>query len=394
MTPTWLRKAALAAAGIAVVTLLGWLWTSQGPLAPTRVTVAKVEEGVLVASTFGIGTVEARRSYALGPTVASRVLRVLVDQGDAVRAGQLLAELDPVDLEDRVAGGHFAAERAASTIRAAEAQLAEARSSAQIAAASARRWAELRAQGFVSPEAADAKAHEANAAKAAADAAVAQLAGATRDRERALADVSGIAKLRAQARLASPVDGVVSARLVEPGTTVVAGQAVIQVIDPSSLWVKARIDQGQAGGVRVGRPADIVLRSDAKRAWRGEVRRVDLVSDAVTEERIVNLDFETRPERISVGELVEVTIRTAEIAGARSVPSAAVKRVDRRDGVWQLTGETVAFRKVTIGLTTLDGRSQVLEGLDADEDVVVHSEKALSPGAKVRVVAEIVRASP
>ena len=79
--------------------LLGWLVTSQGPLAPAKVTVAKVEQGPLVASTFGIGTVEARRGYALGPTVASRVLRVLVDQGDTVKAGQLVAELDPVDLD-------------------------------------------------------------------------------------------------------------------------------------------------------------------------------------------------------------------------------------------------------------------------------------------------------
>ena len=70
----------------------------------------------------------------------------------------------------------------------------------------------------------------------------------------------------------SPVDGVVSARLVEPGTTVVAGQAVLQVIDPATLWIKARIDQGQAGGVRVGQPAEIVLRSDPKRAYRGRGR--------------------------------------------------------------------------------------------------------------------------
>ncbi len=198
------RKATLIAAGIGVAVLLGWLVTSQGPLAPAKVTLAKVEQGPLIASTFGIGTVEARRSYALGPTVASRVARVLVDQGDVVKAGQLLAELDPVDLEDRVASGNLAAERASSTIRAAEAQLVEAQSRAQLAIAAARRSAELRIRGFVSQEATDAKGHEANAAKAAVDAAAAQLAATRRDRERALSDVAGVGKLRAQARLVSP----------------------------------------------------------------------------------------------------------------------------------------------------------------------------------------------
>ena len=385
------RTAALVAAGVGIALLLAWLVTSQGPLAPAKVTVATVERGALVASTFGIGTVEARRAYAVGPTVASRVLRVVVDQGDRVKYGQLVAELDPVDLNDRVASGTLAAERAASTIRAAEAQLVEAQSRAKVANAGARRYDELRTQGFVSHEAADTKAHEANAANAAVDSATAQLAAARRDRERAQAEVAGTAKLRAQTRLASPVDGVVTARLVEPGTTVVAGQAVVQLIDPASLWVRARIDQGQSGAIRVGQAAEIVLRSDPQSVHRGKVQRVDWVSDAVTEERIVNVDFVARPEGISVGELVEVTIRVAELADARSVPAAAVKRVDRQDGVWRVSDGRVTFRPVKVGTTTLDGRSQILAGLDDSDAVVVHSEQALVPDAKVKVVAGLVR---
>ncbi len=394
MKPKLARKAAPIVAAIGGALLLVWLATSHGPLAPAKVTVAKVEQGPLAASTFGIGTVEARRSYALGPTVASRVARVLVDQGDVVRAGQLLAELDPVDLADRVASGQLAAERAASVIRTAEAQLAEAQSRGQVAAAVARRSAELRAQGFISQEASDAKGHEATAAKAAIDAAAAQLAAARRDHQRALSDVAGVGKLRAQARLTSPVDGVVTARLVEPGTTIVAGQAVVQVIDPATLWIKARIDQGQAGGVRVGQTAEIVLRSDAKRAYPGQVERVDWASDAVTEERIVNVGFGTRPDGISMGELVEVTIRTAELPDARSVPAAALKRLDRQDGVWQIVGGRVAFRPVKVGITTLDGRSQIVDGLDVGDEVVVHSDQALKADAKIRIVPAIVGANP
>ena len=186
----------------------------------------------------------------------------------------------------------------------------------------------------------------------------------------------------------------VSARLAEPGTTIVAGQAVVHVIDPATLWIKARIDQGQAGGVRAGQPAEIVLRSDAKRAYRGEVQRIDWVSDAVTEERIVNVGFGARPEGLSVGELVEVTIRTAELTDVRSVPAAALKRLDRQDGVWQYADGRVVFRPARVGITTLDGRSQILEGLNAGDEVVVHSEQALKPDARVRIVPAIVRANP
>ncbi len=165
----------------------------------------------------------------------------------------------------------------------------------------------------------------------------------------------------------------------------------MQVIDPASLWVRARVDQGQSGGVRVGQPVEIVLRSDPKTVHRGDVQRVDWVSDAVTEERIVNVGFASRPEGVSVGELVEVTIRVAELADARSVPAAAVKRVDRQDGVWRVSGGRVAFQPVKVGTTTLDGRSQILAGLDDGEAVVVHSEQALLPDTKIKVVPAIVR---
>ncbi|MBL0142472.1 MAG: efflux RND transporter periplasmic adaptor subunit [Betaproteobacteria bacterium] len=388
------RKAALGAVGIGVALLLAWLVTSQGPLASTKVTVAKVERGTLTASTFGIGTVEARRAYALGPTVASRVLRVLVDQGDAVKAGQLLAELDPVDLTDRVTSAQLAAERATSAIRAAQAQLDEARSRSRTARVSAERSVELRAKGFISQEAVEAKAYEATASDAAADAAAAQLAVAVRDRERALSDVSGAGKLRAQARLVSPVDGIVTSRLVESGTTVVAGQAVLQVIDPASLWIRARIDQGHAGGVRVGQPVEIALRSDQKRTYRGQVQRVDWVSDAVTEERIVNVGFAARPEAASVGELVEVTIGIDQLVNARSVPTAAVKRINRQDGVWRVRQERAMFQPVKVGITTLDGRSQILDGLEDGDEVAVHSDRALQPDATVKVVSALVGSAP
>jgi HlyD family secretion protein len=114
----------------------------------------------------------------------------------------------------------------------------------------------------------------------------------------------------------------------------------------------------------------------------------------VTEERIVNVGFAARPDGLPVGELVEVTIRTADLAGARSVPAAAIRRLDRQDGVWTVADGRVAFRPVKAGITTLDGRSQVLDGLAAGDEVVVHSERALQPDAKVKVVPAIAGANP
>lgn len=367
---------------------------TQGPLAPIKVTVAEAKETTLALSIFGIGTVEARRSYGIGPPSAGRVTRVLVDQGDKVTAGQLLAEMDPVDLEDRMLAGQAAADRAAHNARSAEANVAEATSRAQTAQASAVRYAELRRKNFVSQEGADAKRHEANAAQAARSAAEAALAAARDEMRRAVAERSGTGKVRAQLRLFSPVDGVVASRLAEPGSTLIAGQTLLQVVDPTSLWVRARIDQGRSGGLAVGLPVEVALRSQPGKILPGRVERVDLVGDAVAEERIANIGFVSIPTGLTIGELAELTLRLPAINHALAIPAAAVKQLGKEGGVWRLEGGRTVFRPLTIGVATLDGMVQVVSGLKAGESVIVHSSQPLTQNMRVKVVDSLVRSAP
>ena len=97
------RRITLGALVLMLVGALAWVALRTGPLAATRITVMRVQEGRLAPAIFGIGTVEARRSWMVGPTAAGRVLAVRVDVGDTVKAGQLLADMDPVDLDQRLA---------------------------------------------------------------------------------------------------------------------------------------------------------------------------------------------------------------------------------------------------------------------------------------------------
>lgn len=387
-------KIRLIALGLLLAGIFAWVLTTQGPLAAVKVTIEKVSDGVLTNAVFGVGTLEARRSYNLAPTLTSRVSRMLVDQGDQVRAGQLLAEMDAVDLNDRVTSSQQAAERSVYGIRAAEAQLAEAQSRVHTANAAYTRFVELRAGGYVSQEMLDAKLHEKNAAVAALAAASAALSSSRLDQSRTRADASGIVKLRAQTRLLSPVDGIVTARLAEPGVTVVAGQAIIQVIDPGSLWVKTRIEQKQAGLIRAGQPAEIVLRSQPQTVLPGTVKRIEQVGDAITEERMVDVAFAASGLAAVVGELAEVTIRLPQLEHVLSIPTAALKQLDKQEGVWVVQGGRAQFAAVKSGLATLEGRTQIVSGLAEGDEVIVYSQQALHAGMKIKAVADIVKARP
>jgi HlyD family secretion protein len=394
MKPPSRRALALGLIALLFLAGFGWVVATQGPLAPVKVTVAKAGEATLNRSLFGIGTVEARRAYAIGPTVAGRVARVLVDQGDAVAAGQLLAEMDPVDLEARQAASSATASRAEQLVASARAALAETASRARLAQNSAERYADLRRKNFVSQEAADAKTHEAAAARAAQDAATAALAAAGDEARRTRSDLSGLGKSREHLRLVSPVNGIVTARLAEPGSTVVAGQAVVQVIDPATLWLRVRIDQGRSTGLAVGLAADIVLRSRPGEVLRGRVERVDLVGDAVAEERIANIAFEAPPGTLAIGELAEITLRLPPLAKALAIPAAAVKRVGKTDGVWRIAGGSAQFAVISTGTPSADGLVQVQKGLAAGDEVIVYSGRTLSTDTRVKVVDTLVKTSP
>jgi HlyD family secretion protein len=388
------RRWLLGLLGLALLTALLTVLLRAGPLAPTRVTVTPVTEGQVTPALFGIGTVEARRAYLIGPTVPGRVLRVLADVGDSVQAGQLLAEMDPVDLAQRLAALQAAAGRAASAQAAAQAQLHDAMARKELARTNARRNVELADKNFISAGALESRLQEQASAEAAVQAAQANLDGARQELLRLQAEQAGLRQQRDSIRLLAPVDGVVTAREAEAGSTVVAGQAVLRLVDPASLWVKTRFDQGRSTGLTSGLPARIVLRSNPTQPLAGKVARLELLSDSVTEERVAQIIFDPLPAGVTLGELAEVTLQLASAAPALIVPNASVKRRGEQTGVWRVREGRLQFAPVRLGASGLDGRVQVLDGLQAGDQVVVYSEKALSEGARFKVVDALAGAAP
>jgi len=375
----WLVVPALLLAAAAL-----WFAFTRGPLAPPKVELAQAMQGDLQPEVFGVGTVEARLSYALGPTMAGRVKSVAVDQGDRVKAGQVVAELDPVDLDERVNSATFGMQRASLALSSSEAQLREAASRDKLAQASAARYRDLVAKHFVSKEMAAAKESEAEVAKAGREAMAASLAAARRDIERLDAERKALLQQRANLKLLSPVDGVVVSRDAEPGNTVVAGQAVVRLVDPNSLWVRARIDQAQAGSLAVGQTAKIVMRSRQGESFPGKVARIEIQGDSVTEERLVHVAFDAVPVNPTLGEMAEVTVTLPVAQGVLFVPTAAVGQLGQQQGVWRVADGKTRFQPVRAGMATLDGQTRIVSGLQAGDEVIVHSPVALTQGLRIR----------
>lgn len=380
--PLQRRTLALLAVVAPLLALFVHVALRSGPLSPVPVTAITVKQRAIAPALFGTGTVEARYTYRIGPTYAGRVLRLDVHVGDRVTAGQVLGEMDPVDLDDRIRAQDAGLKRAGAALLEAEARSAFAR-------AQFRRYEDLLPGGSVSEEMVAIKAQERQIAEAA-------LTGAREEIARIRADREALLTQRANLRLIAPVDGLVIARDADPGTTVVAGQPVVEVIDPRHYWIDTRFDQISASGLQAGLDARIVLRSRSTEPFTARVLRVEPRADAVTEEILAKVVFTDLPQDLPpLGELAEVTVALPPLPAAPVIPNASIKRVDGQLGVWLIKEDDVLeFTPVSLGAADLDGHVQISRGLKMGDRVVVYSGKSLSAKTRIHVTERLTEASP
>lgn len=272
----------LAAAAVAIKILL-----------PVKVQYISPQKRHLVQEVFGTGTVEARVLVTAGSKITGLVKKLYVDQGDVVKKGQLLAVLENEDLQALVKQAVGTQRKSASMETATTDDLARARAVAKAADAAVQqseatlklakqtlaRDEELVKTGAVSRQDLDDK-------QAAYDEAVQQNYNLEAEKLAAYADAERVrgtleaAKYDILASAASSkyakselgysyirasMDGVVASRDVEEGDAVVPGTSIFHIADPDTVWVKANIDEAQGGGIDMGNPSEVLLRTDKDR---------------------------------------------------------------------------------------------------------------------------------
>lgn len=395
------RKAALASVIIVMLVLLGFVFMRAGPLAPVAVTVSTVEKRAIRPSLFGIGTVEARYTHKIGPTVAGRVSRVDVQTGDRVKQGQVLAEIDPVDVEEKIRALDASVKRASANILSADANVQETQARKKFAETQVKRYAQLLPTHVISEEAMEVKRQDLRIAQTNAAAAQANLEAVREEQQRTRAERDGMTRQRSHLRLVSPVDGIVMKREVDPASTVVAGQAVLEVVEPDSLWINARFDQQRAFGLSTQLPAQITLHTRTgglsgplsgglSGALSGFISRIEPHADPVTEELLAKISFKELPQPLpSIGELVEVTVDMPTQKILPVIPNASLQRLQGTLGVWIIHQDKLQFRPVKTGTNDLHGNVQVLEGLQGGERIIVHSFKKLEATSRIKVVDQL-----
>ena len=365
----WRRLLPWAVALLLGLAIAGWF--SRARMAPLTVQLAPVGSDV-AEQVYGLGTVGADVQSSVGFKVAGVINEIDANEGDHVKAGTVLARLDARDLAAQVAQARAGVLQARAAVGKAEADVASAQASRANAEAMAARRQTLVKHGFASVE-------ETQTNATALQVATANLAVAHSEVTTAEA---GVAAARAQqdyaeatlanATLRAPYDAWVEARTLNLGAMPVPGQGVFTLVNPRTIWVVAYVDERLAGRLRVGQPAEIVLRSEPGRRFPGHVARIEIASDAVNEERLVDVAFDRLPPDIHLAEQAYVHVTTGVLPRAVLVPETAVIGLAENSGtVWTLEHGRLAQRRVSLGPQLLDGRLPVLSGLPDGAEAVL-----------------------
>jgi len=215
-------------------------------------------------------------------------------------------------------------------------------------------------------------------AQAAANAASsAALAAAARQGQRqAAATLAALAAQQQSLRLVAPVAGIVSRRLVDPGSTVVPGQPVLEIADPGQFWIDVRFDQRQATGLALGQQVTVEFRRLQGHQLAGVIERIEPTADSLTEE--LNAKVRLQPGALAgagfsplLGELAEVRVALPASRDALAIPAQSLRRRGTELGVWQVGRNGLVFAPLQLGRQDGSGQVEVLAGLQSGAQVVL-----------------------
>jgi HlyD family secretion protein len=384
------RYAALAAlVAIVVLGLVGFLsWYAF--FSPVTVSVAPVQSNVR-EQVFGLGTVSARVQSNVGFKIAGVLVALKADQGDRVQAGEVLAQLNAEDVEAQLAVAKAGVGQARANVDKAKSDVVSAEANLENAKAIAARRGALVKKGYATEE--ETQTTEASMRIAAANLMSTQSAVTVAEAALQSAEAQ---EAFAQATLDNytlyaPYDAWVVSRNLELGSMPTPGQSVFTLVAAHTVWALAFVDERLAGRLSVGQPAEIMLRSSPSAPIPGHIERIEIQSDPVNEERLVDVAFNQVPDTIHLAEQAEVVITTGILPRAILVQRAAVSDLQSGHGtVWTVENGRLARRQVTFGHELLDGRLPIIDDLPANIAVVA----APASGLRIGRAASIAESPP
>ncbi len=389
--------------GLAAAALAALAWLAQRE--PVQLaSVAKVSRGPLEISFVEEGKTRLQERFVVTAPLAGVVRRITLRPGDAVQAGQTVAEINPASsalLDPRARSAAQADIGSAdSAARAARQRTLAAATAQEVAQSNFMRQQQLHAAGMASPAQLDTARAQAGLASAELDTARAdeQIAQRRLQTARAVLGDEGRSATGASAKVVAvpaPVGGLVIERVVESATPVAMGQRLMDIGNPAALEIEVQALSTDAVRLQPGMKARL-LRWGGEGVLDASVRRIEpggftkVSALGVEEQRTrVLLNIDSPHERwTALGDAfrVEVEFILSQQAAVLQVPASALFRAGEGWAVYQVDSGVARRTPVRLGARSATS-AQVLEGLQENQQVAVQPDDRIKDGTRIKAVA-------
>jgi RND family efflux transporter MFP subunit len=347
------------AVGVAGLAALAGCSESKPPAQPPAekvhgVALMQVQKATIPDTVEATGTVRAALSAQLATQVMGTITRVNVKEGDHVRRGEVLVSIDEAQQQAAYAGAKAGLQASQESIAAADADYA-------LAESTMKRYQMLFDKKSVSPQEYDEVKTRLAAAQARRDAAHA-------GRSQAEAGVSQAGTAMSFTKVRAPFDGVVIAKLAEPGAMAAPGVPLLIVEDPSHFRLEAQVDESKIGAVKLGGNVPVTLDSLGDETLEGKVVQIVPAADPASRTFTVKVDLPSNPQ-IRSGLFGRVSFPRGQ-REAIEIPKSAVLSRGQMQAVYVVGSDQLAsLRFVTLGAPSGD-QVEVLSGLQNGDRIV------------------------
>ena len=348
---------------------------------PLRVQIATVAAQEWPEVYEATGTIRARTAAVISSKVMGHVQEVGVSVGEHVRPGQLLASLDARDLEANVRRAEAARSEVQGAVSEAEHGIAAAKANLDLAQATFRRIEELASKKSVSNQEFDEASARLKAAQANYEAARSRRAQLDSKMAQVEQEIRAAGVVRDYTRITAPFAGVVTARLVEPGSLASPGAPLLTIEQEGGYRLEVSVEESRMASIRPGQQASVSIEA-LNRRLDARVSEIVPAVDASSRSYIVKLDLPAWPQlRSGMFGRASFACGAARVLAA---PAAALQERGQLVSVFVVEDATARARLVTTGRRNNDA-IEILSGLSSGEKVIAPAPAGLADGAPVEV---------
>ena len=386
-----LRIVFLAIVVIGVVMGIVWVVISQlqgreGSRKPSEasrsapVEVAQIQRGPIELRRTFSGTLEARAEFVAAPKVSGRVERLGVNLADAVKRGQLVAELDNDEYVQAVA-------QAKAGLEVAMANLAEAKSALEIANRELQRIVTLRGRGIASDSQFDAARADQLAKQAQFEVAKAQVTRAEASLETANIRL-GYTKVTADWN-GGAEERVVAERYIDEGDTISANAPLLLIVELDPITGVIFVTEKDYALLRPSQPVSLTTDAYLGEVFQGRIERIAPIFRRATRQARVELTIDNKQQRLKPGLFIRATVVLDRVADAMIVPDQALTTRDDKTGVFIVNqdGRSVAWREVKVGIR--DEKRVQVEGKGLVGRVVTLGQQLVDDGSAITIPSDV-----